>query len=104
MRTKLAYLFPLVIFLYGLICGVFMQKIYVGDREFEFIVTGGIAVIIGFILMDIGYLIYRVIRFVENDQAPEDYPFDSRFKIMSVLLGVLVLSSIFWQIKDAWVI
>ena len=102
---KLGYLFPFIIFLYGLI-GVIRQKIWIHDPGGNGNYSYGVsAVLIGVGFMILGYIIFDIVRnyekHYESGTIEKFNPFPLRIKIagsICVLLWIADLTMTILQI------
>ena len=90
---KLGYLFPFVIFIYGLI-GAIRQKIWIhdpgGDGNYSY---GFSAILIGVGFMILGYIIFDIVRnyekYCKNGKIGTFNPFPLRVKIAAFFCFLL---------------
>jgi hypothetical protein len=95
---RIAYIFPMVIFCYGLIA-VLLQKIWLRDPGGSAIVVEGTAaVLLGISSMLLGYLIFSVVRYVACHKDPHLDPFTFKNKILLIIFFILSMVGGMWDI------
>lgn len=94
--NRFFYLIPAALFFYGLIFGLIRQKMAVTFRDPARFASfdGSAAVIMGLILINLAYLVYRFLRWGEN-YSRKEFPSDIGMKISTgLMLGLIIIFNI----------